>query len=315
MRVDGLARSRRETFVLGLTTALGGGGVIAAGAAVGTAIGSVHHVTVGAGRLALAGRVFSYPTLNTAAALMLALAALGAVTLIAAVRAIWRQGREYRRFLQRAEILGPLDGHPAVTVIAGSRPEAFCAGYLRPAVYVSEAALSVLSPTELDAVLAHEYHHRRARDPLRLALGRILAQAVFFVPVLRPLRDRYSDLAELRADRAAVGASGGRRSPLASALLTFDACSPPGSGGVSPARVDSLLGEPDRWRVSYRLMIGSISVLVAAAILIWRTSAGASAHATFDVPLLTTTPCLSMLMLVPMIVCAGLLRRRTRITA
>ncbi len=315
MRADGHIRSRRETLVLGLTTALGGGGMIAAGAAVGTAVGSVHHVTVGAGRLAVAGRVFSYPTLNLAAALMLGLAVLGAVTLIAAVRAIWRQGREYRRFLERVEMLGPLDGHPAVTVIAGSRPDAFCAGYLRPAIYISEGAVSVLGPAELEAVLAHEYHHRRAHDPLRLALGRILAHAVFFVPVLRPLQERYAELAELRADRAAVGASGGRRSPLASALLAFDACSAPSAGGVSPARVDSLLGEPDRWRISYRLTIGSLTVLVAAAIVIWRMSGGASAHATFDVPLLTTTPCLSMLLLVPMAVCAILLRRRTRIAA
>ena len=126
------------------------------------------------------------------------------------------------------------------------------------------------------------------------------------------MRDRFADLAELQADHAAVRASAGRQSALASALLVFDANSPPGAGSVSPARVDSLLGESQRWRVSYRLMIGSLAVLVAMGTLIWRASAGASAHATFNVPVLSTRPCLSMLLLAPMLVCVGVIRRRTR---
>jgi hypothetical protein len=270
-------------------------------------------VTVGAGELTVAGLAFSYPTLNAAAALMLVLAAAGAATLAAAFRAGWGQTRAQRRFLASVEVLGPLEGHPGVTVIAGARPEAFCAGFLHPTIYLSRGAVDALAPPELQAVIAHEHHHRRVRDPLRLACGRVLAHAVFFVPVLRPLRDRYADLAEQRADRAAVHASAGRPSPLASALLVFDAAGPAGVSAVSPARVDSLLGEPDRWRVSRRLLMGSLAVLAAASVVIWRTSAGASASATFNAPLFSSAPCLSLLLLVALVVGVGVARLRPRI--
>ena len=132
------------------------------------------------------------------------------------------------------------------------------------------------------------------RDPLRFACARALAQALFFVPVLRALRDRYAEIAELRADCAAVRAAAGSKGALAGALLVFDSA----AGGVSPARVDSLLGRPQPWRVSWRLLLGSVAALAAVSALIWTTSAGASARATFNAPLLSSAPCVSFLMLV-----------------
>lgn len=299
--------------ILGLTAVLGGAGIAAAGAAVGAAIGSIHHVTVGAGELAVAGLAFSYPKLNAAAALILILAGVGVATLALTLRAAWRQRHAHRRLLAGVQVLDPLPGHPAVTVIAGARPEAFCAGFLRPRVYVSRGAVAALTPEELAAVLAHEHQHRRTRDPLRLACGRAVAHAVFFVPVLRPLCERYADLAEQRADRAAVRASAGRPSPLASALLVFDASAPAGLSGVSAARVDALVGQPDRWRVSRSRLLGSLAVLAAVSIVIWRTSAGASADATFNAPLFSTAPCLSLLLLMATTAGAGLARLRPRI--
>ena len=68
-------------------------------------------------------------------------------------------------------------------------------------MYISQGALELLSDDELEAVLAHENHHLHVRDPLRLACGRILSQALFFVPALRTLFSRYADLAELNAIR------------------------------------------------------------------------------------------------------------------
>ena len=269
-------------------------------------------MTVGAGRLAVAGLAFSYPRLNPAAALILALAAGGALTIAVALRAGWRQRRAHRLFLAQVEVVGGLDGQPGVTVIAGARPEAFCAGFLRPAIYVSRGAVDALTASQLQVVLAHEHHHRRVRDPLRCACARVLAQAVFFVPVLRPLRDRYADLAELRADRAAVCAGAGRPGVLASALLVFDAAAPPGRSGVSAARVDWLLGEPDRWRVAWRPLIGSLAVLAAVSIMIWRTSAAASAQATFNAPLLSSAPCLSLLLMVVPLLWVAVVRLRPR---
>jgi len=298
--------------VFGLTVIFGAGGTLAAAAAVGAMIGSVHHAAMGGGRFELAGLVLSYPMLNGAEWLLIGLAAVGATAITVAGRAAWRQRSAYRGFLDRLEVVGRLDGHPTVKVIAGTRPEAFCAGYLRPTVYISQGALELLSAPELDAVLAHEHHHRRVRDPLRFAFGRIISQALFFVPALRLLRDRYADLAEVNADRAAVRASAGRHSPLASALLVFDASAPPGASGISPARVDSLAGQPVPWRLPMSLMGASLAAVSALSLLTWQVGAVASVKATFDVPFLSAQPCVVMITVLLVLGCLVAVKRRAR---
>jgi hypothetical protein len=283
--------------------------MLAAVAAVGAAIGSVRHVSMAAHDLEVLGVRLSYPVLNGAGWLLLALAGVGAAAGALVVRACWRQRAAYRGFLAELEIVGRLEGCPTVKVITDPRPQAFCAGYLRPTVYVSQRAVDLLSESELSAVLAHEHHHMKVRDPLRLACGRILGRALFFVPVLRPLWDRYADLAELSADRAAVRASAGDQSPLASALLMFDASAPPGVSGISSDRVDSLLGIPLRWRPPWSLTAVSLGSLLSLGLLIWRTSEVASFHATFNLPLLSSTPCAVMSILL-LLSCATIARCR-----
>jgi hypothetical protein len=290
----------------------GAAGMLAGGVAVATAVGSVHRAAMGTGHLVAAGLALSYPELNGAEWLLIGLALVGATAITVACRATWRQRSTYRNFLDRLEVVGRLDGHPTVEVIAGSRPEAFCAGYLRPTVYISKGALESLTVAELEAVLAHEHHHRRVRDPLRFAVGRILTGALFFVPVLRPLFGRDADLAELNADGAAVRASAGRQGPLASALLVFDASAPPGVSGISSARVDSLLGEPVPWRLPVRLMAASLTSLSALSVLIWQVSALASVRATFNLPFLSSQPCVAMMLALPLLGCVAACRRRTR---
>jgi Zn-dependent protease with chaperone function len=291
---------RDHRFVLGLQLALGAGGLAAAVAAVGAAVGSVHRVNGGAPEIVIAGVRFTYPTVNVAAALLLALAAVGAAVIAIALRASWRQLRDYRRFVRGIAVLGPLPGHPGINVIDDPAPHAFCAGYLRPSIYVSTGALAILSDDELAAVLAHEDHHRTLRDPLRLAFSRILSQALFFLPVLPSLGDRYRDLAEERADDAAVRAAGDA-APLASALLAFDAAAPRGTSGISPGRVDSLLGRPSGWQLPSSLVALSLATLSVLTVLVWRASAAASAHATFNLPVLSSQPCMLILALVPIL--------------
>lgn len=292
-----------------LAALLGACGWFAAAAAVGAAIGSVRHVVATASYVELIGLRFSYPSFNDAEWLLLALAALGAAAVILSVRAGFRQRAAYMSFLDRLEIVGRLEGHPAVKVIADPRPQAFCAGYLRPTVYVSERTVELLTEPELEAVLAHERHHMRVRDPLRFALGRILAQALFFVPVLRSLCDRYADVAEVSADRAAIRAGADERTALASALLAFDAGAPPGASGISSVRVDSLLGQAARWRPPWRLLTASAGSLLGLGLLIWRTSAGASARATLDLPLVSSRPCLAISLLLTLLACVTIARQ------
>jgi hypothetical protein len=292
--------------------ALGAVGLAAATAALVTAAGSVHRAARGAHEVAIAGLHFTYPAVNVAAAVLLALAALGAVVLAIVARGAWSQLRADRRFARGVPVLGSLPGHPGVSVIDDAKPQAFCAGYLRPSVYISQGALDLLSATELAAVLSHEDRHRSTRDPLRFACGRLLSQALFFLPALRPLGDRYEELAEQKADEAAVRTSAGERQPLAAAMLVFDAATPAGAAGISNGRVDALLGQPARWRLPSPLIAVSLATVCALVVLVWRASAAASAHATFNLPVLSSQPCVLVLALVPaaVVLAAHVWRRR-----
>lgn len=304
------ALRRDHYLVFRLQFGLGALGIAAASAAVVAAVDSVHHDQRAAHDTVVLGARLTYPAVNVAAALLLLLAALGVTVLVTAGIAIWRQLRAYRQFVARVPVLGPLPGHPDVTVIADANPAAFCLGYLRPRVYISTGAVKLLSPDELRAVLLHEQHHLSARDPLRVACARVLNQALFFLPALSPLSDRYLELAEARADDAAVQAAAGDRAALASALLAFETDAPPGSAGISPERVDALLGVRVQKRVPTGLMTASVAVLALGIVLVWRASAVASADATFNLPVVSSQPCMLVLALLPVVACLAALAGR-----
>jgi Zn-dependent protease with chaperone function len=123
-------------------------------------------------------------------------------------------------------------------------PAAFCAGTVRPAVYVTNGLVSRLAPEELDAVLLHEAEHARSREPLRRLAARALAEALFFIPILAEWASQRQAQAELRADRAAVSATS--PSALAGAMVRLG--SPPtleetAFGGATEIRVAQLLGD------------------------------------------------------------------------
>jgi len=301
---------RSDRCVFGLVLALAGGGIGLVTATIVATLASVHHAPARSGQIVLAGVHFTYPTANGAGALLLALGGIGAGALALAVLGGWRQLQAYRRFACVLNTAQTLERDPRVGVIPDLRPQAFCAGYVRPAVYVSRGAVELLTDDELDAVLAHEHHHRRARDPLRIACGRILCQALFFVPAIRSLSDRYADLAELRADRAAVLASEAGEAPLASALLAFDESAVPGVSGISPERVDSLLGEPTRWCLPAWSLAGSVSGPAALVAATWLVSESASTWASLNVPILSSRPCVALVSLLPLAVTLTILARR-----
>jgi hypothetical protein len=125
--------------------------------------------------------------------------------------------------------------------------------------------------------------------------------------VLRTLFRVYADLAELNADGAATRAIDGGRAALASALLAFEAA----GGGVSPQRVDSLLGRPVVWRRPWWLLTASLGSLTGLIALTWAAGRAASASATFNLPLLSSEPCLALvtvLLLLGVLMAGHLLR-------
>lgn len=133
-----------------------------------------------------------------------------------------------------------------VNCIASDVPLAFCAGALSPQIYVSRGLVSHLRPAELDAVLLHERHHSRHRDPLRNAVVATLRDVGFFLPLLDWLAKYLKENAELRADRAAMSAVGCR--PLAGALWALGSVElPPAAAafvGAAELRVAQVLGDP-----------------------------------------------------------------------
>ena len=209
--------------------------------------------------------------------LILALSGLAGASVFRAVRSLVGQLRTARRLSRRFRALeqATIDGL-AVRVLDDLRPQAFCAGLLRPRVYISSGARAALSGAEIRAVLAHEHHHARQRDPLRLLAAQVASEALFFLPVMRRARSRYADLAEMAADAAAVERAGSPGA-LAAAMLRFDQIAAPGTVGIAPERVDHLLGAQPRWELSASLIAGAFMAIVGVMVLAVGADAAAPA--------------------------------------
>jgi bla regulator protein blaR1 len=230
-------------------------------------------------------------------------AVLAVVTILVGLRSAARQVLATRRYLGTLSLATSQAtvGGVSCTVIDSLEPQAFCAGYLRPRIYLSKGTLEELGDHELEAIVAHEVHHLRRRDPLRLLLARALADALFFIPLLRRISDRYTDLGELAADEAAIRRLKGHR-PLAGALLKF---SGPGAEaapvvGVAPERVDHLLGDPEagRWRLTHSAVGRSTIVLFGLAALLLSAWHGLFTTS-LELPLLLAAGCMVLMVAGP----------------
>lgn len=252
--------SARRLYRVHLGLALLGGAVVLA--AVTVALSRIAPGLPSGGELLAACQAVVPLEPGLGLLLVLALVAVGLVVAFLGLRSFGRQLRSQRRFLRSVRAVAEREIRGLrVIVIEGARPQAFCAGLLRPRVYVSTAALELLSPSELGAVVAHEAHHRSRRDPLRILAARVLGDALFFLPALRHLSRRYAQLAELAADEAATRGEGA--SALASAMLRIgerDGGAAP-VVGISPERVEHLMGAAPRWQLQLSVLGGSLVIL------------------------------------------------------
>jgi Zn-dependent protease with chaperone function len=294
--------------MFGTTLALGLLAALSAGVAVLRVLESWHVGSASSSRtISIAGQRFSYPAANAAAVIVVALAALGLAMATATACRLGRELLRDRRFRERLRSGARRQLHGA-WVLEDDRPQAFCAGLLRPRVYVSSGALELLDEHALAAVLAHERHHARNRDPLRLACGRALVAGMLFVPALRRMVQRQSALAEIGADDAAR-AEGAERAALASAMLSFSEAAGDDAVGVDPERIDNLLGEPPQWRFPLLLSVlttAGLASMLALAVLAGRVASGS---ATLAPPFLSAQPCVVVLALVPAAALAVAARR------
>ncbi len=199
------------------------------------------------------------PAAGAQAALIVLLGAIAGTTLLFGVRAIAVECRAQiraRRLLGTSSQLTLAD--QPVWVTRDERPLAFCYGLLRPRVYVSEGAVAMLGRVELAALISHECHHARRRDPLRLAVARVLGGALFFLGVLPRILERYTRQAELAADEAVLR-DGGDIAALAGVMLAFDER----GAGVDPARIDQLIGSGADHRLPLGWLMSAVAIIAA----------------------------------------------------
>jgi hypothetical protein len=298
-----VSSARRLYRLILLLGAVGVGVVLLA---LGTRLGTLSFVPPSIVELAAACRRLLLPELTVGSIVSLVLVGLGFAVLIRTGRSLWRQLSAYRQFKLELPSLGSarVSGFP-VTLLDDDRPQAFCAGYLRPRIYLSTGARDSLTEGELNAVMAHEDHHLRRRDPLRIALVRILADGLFFMPILPRLAERYVSLAELAADEAALL----DRDPsvLAAALLSFGERGVPGAAvGIAPERVDHLLGRGPRWELPVSLLLGSLATVGALTAL--TVQAGPVLNGgELNLPMLAVQSCMIAMLAVPALVAGSAL--------
>ncbi len=265
-------------------------------------------------QVSIFGQQLSYPTANADAIVIVVLAALGSVVTARALSGAVRELAASKRFHQRLAREHPQPLHGAL-VIDDAHPRAFCAGLLRPRVYLTTGALAMLDDDALNVVLAHERHHARRHDPMRLAAGRVLTRALFFLPQLEELVEHQQALAELSADESAVNAGPANRSALARAMLSFtDTPASAGPTGIESDRVDYLLGEPPSWRFPALLCAAAATVIILLVTVAVLAGQLANGSATLAPPFLSRQPCIVVLAAIPTVlgILATVYRRRAQ---
>jgi Zn-dependent protease with chaperone function len=205
-----------------------------------------------------------------AATTAVALACGGVWTAAMLVREI--TGARARRRQSRTELLlrAPLlpGEEPAadrLVVLEGVRPDVWWLPGAAPQLVVTTGALRRLKGPQLDAVLAHEQGHARARHDWLLHCSGALANGFPQVPVFAAFRDEMHRLVELSADDMASRRFG--RLTIALALVelnedrgVFGPCPTPQAH--VPHRVHRLLTPPDRLTPTRRLRLTAAAALV-----------------------------------------------------
>ncbi|MEU7721273.1 M56 family metallopeptidase [Streptomyces tibetensis] len=181
-------------------------------------------------------------------------------------RARARRRRRRADLLVRAPLLpGEVAVSGRLVVLESEQPDAWWQPGTPPQLVVTTAALHRLKGRQLDAVLAHEQGHARARHDWLLNCSSALAGGFPQVPVFAAFRDEMHRLVELAADDTASRRFGRLTTALALVELNehrgvFGPCPTPQAH--VPARVNRLLTPADRLTAARRLRLTAAAALV-----------------------------------------------------
>ncbi|MFI1019014.1 M56 family metallopeptidase [Streptomyces sp. NPDC020965] len=177
-----------------------------------------------------------------------------------------RRGKRRTELQVRAPLLpGETPGSERLVVLEGERPDAWWLPGTAPQLVITTAALRRLKGSQLDAVLAHEQGHARARHDWLLHCSAALANGFPQIPVFAAFRDEMHRLVELAADDVASKRFG--RLTIALALVelnedrgVFGPCPTPDA--QLPQRVHRLLAAAPRLTAGRRLRLTAAAALV-----------------------------------------------------
>lgn len=158
-------------------------------------------------------------TLVGSAALAATVSALSSVLLERRYSRLWHAttGAANRRAQATAASMGITT---PINVFAWYGPLACSRGAWSPSIWISDVAVDFLSDDELAAVLVHEEHHCKRRDPAKRQVLEFAGRMLFAFPVVEAAGEKFYRLAEFSADDAAAVATS--RSSTARALLRFE---------------------------------------------------------------------------------------------
>lgn len=228
------------------------------------------HVFAPAPRTVVDAYALGATTGPWAAATAVALGGGGLWSVAMLVREVVRAGTRRRR--RRAELLLRAPLLPGEELVSGrlvlleaERPDAWWLSGPTPQLVVTTAASRRLKGRQLDAVLAHEQGHARARHDWLLHCSAALAGGFPQVPVFAAFRAEMHRLVELSADDMASRRFGRLTTALALVELNEDR----GVFGPRytphahvPQRVRRLLAPAERLTVMRRLRLTAAAALV-----------------------------------------------------
>ena len=156
-----------------------------------------------------------------------------------------------------------------VTVFEDRLPLAFTAGFLKPRVFLSTKLVDILDEKELRAVILHESHHQRSKDPLKGLVVSFISDFLFFLPVSRFLKKTYHLTSEMTADAYSVSS---QASPLdlVSSLLKVKRLNGPAASWFfdsTTERAKHLLGQPSRIPLPLKKTFLTIVLLAMTAMI------------------------------------------------
>lgn len=211
----------------------------------------------------------------------------GALAVLLALGGAWTaamltrevRGARARRRQRRAELRVRAPRLPGESVTAGerlvvledTRSDAWWLSGAEPQLVITTAALSRLEGRRLDAVLAHEQGHVRARHDVLLHCAGALAGGFPQVPVFAAFRDQVHHLVELAADDTASRRFGRLTTALALVELNEErgVFGPyPTPLSKLPGRVNRLLEPAPRLTPGRRMRVTAMSLLVPAVPLL-----------------------------------------------